>query len=63
MKIISAQQAKVYNNFKNTKMKLLKTNAIIWYNSTCKTGRLKPNKFNLQTNGKPQYIARQYIKQ
>jgi len=29
IKIINAQQAKLYNNFKNTKCKLLRTNAAI----------------------------------
>jgi len=30
MKIISAQQAKICNIYKNTKLKLLKTNTSIW---------------------------------
>jgi hypothetical protein len=30
-KIIDAQQAKLCNNYKNTKLKLLKTNAAIWF--------------------------------
>jgi hypothetical protein len=30
IKIIDAQQAKLRNNYKNTKLKLLKTNAAIW---------------------------------
>jgi hypothetical protein len=33
MKIINAQQAKVSNSYKNTKLKLLKTNATIWFNN------------------------------
>jgi len=28
---VSAQQAKLNNNYKNTKLKLLKTNAAIWF--------------------------------
>jgi hypothetical protein len=31
-KIIDAQQAKLRNTYKNTKLKLLKTNAAIWFN-------------------------------
>ena len=34
--IIGAQQAKLTNNCKNTKYKLLKTNAAIWYNKICR---------------------------
>jgi hypothetical protein len=32
IKIIDAQQAKLHNNYKNTKLKLLKTNAGVWFN-------------------------------
>jgi hypothetical protein len=32
VKIIQAQQAKICNYYKNTKLKLLKTNAAIWFN-------------------------------
>ena len=52
MKIINAQQAKTYNNFKNTKMKLLKVNAAIWFNKVCKTKGLQPTYISLKTNGK-----------
>ena len=31
MKIVNAQQAKLKTNYKNTKLKLLKTNAAIWF--------------------------------
>jgi len=37
MKIIDAQRAKLCNNYKNTKLKLLKTNAAIWFNKLCRT--------------------------
>jgi len=43
MKIMNAQQAKIYNNFKYTKMNLLKTNAAIWFNKTYKIRDHKPN--------------------
>jgi hypothetical protein len=36
IKIINAQQARTYNIYKNTKLKLLKSNAAIWYNKTCR---------------------------
>ena len=50
MKIINAQQAKTHNNYKNTKLKLIKTNAAIWYNKMCKVKGLKPNYINIKTN-------------
>ena len=42
IKIINAKQAKLYNNFKNTKCKLLRTNAAIWFNKMCKIKQVKP---------------------
>jgi len=50
IKIVSAQQAKL-NNYKNTKLKLLKTNAAIWFNKMCKSKQLKPNYINIKING------------
>jgi len=32
VKFVGAQQAKLYNTYRNTKLKLLKTNAAIWFN-------------------------------
>jgi len=32
IEIIEAQQAKIYNTYKNTRLKLLKKNAAIWLN-------------------------------
>jgi hypothetical protein len=55
IKITNAQQAKPYNNYKNTKLKLLKTNAAIWFNKLCRIKQLKPNYINIKINGrKPQ---------
>jgi len=34
IKIVNAQQAKL-NDYKNTKLKLLKANAAIWFNEMC----------------------------
>jgi len=57
MKFSSAQQAKIYNNYQNTKLKLLKTNAAIWFNKMCKIKHLKPSYIHFKTNGKtPQDI-------
>jgi len=44
IKIVNAQQAKL-NNYKNTKLKLLKTNAGIWFNKMCKINLLAPELF------------------
>jgi hypothetical protein len=51
-KIIDAQQAKLHNIFKNTKLKLLKTNAAIWFNKICIIKQLKPNYINIKNNGR-----------
>jgi hypothetical protein len=40
MKLSNAQQAKIFNNYQNTNLKLLKTNAAIWFNRMCKTKHL-----------------------
>jgi len=39
-KIIDAQQAKLINNYRNTKFKLLKTNAATRYNKICRNSQL-----------------------
>jgi hypothetical protein len=44
---IEAQQAKIYN-YKNTKLKLLKTNAAMWLNKLCKTKQLTPKYFKIK---------------
>jgi len=37
IKIIEAKQTKIYNKYKNTRLKLLKTNTAIWFNkNNCK---------------------------
>jgi len=51
MKIGNAQQARINNNCKNTKLKLLKANAAIWFNKMCRAKQLKPNYINIRING------------
>ena len=51
IKIVNALQAKLNNNYKNTKLKLLKTNAAVWFNKMCKIKQLKPNYINIKING------------
>jgi hypothetical protein len=48
VKIIDAQQAKLHNNYKNTKLKLLKTNAVVWFNKMCRIKHLKRNYINIK---------------
>jgi len=37
MKIVNAQQARICNIYKNARLKLLKTNASLWFNKMCKS--------------------------
>ena len=52
VKIIEAEQASLCNSYKNTKLKLLKTNSAVWFNKMCKIKHLKPNYVNIKVNGK-----------
>jgi hypothetical protein len=52
VKIIAAQQARLCYSYKITKLKLLKTNATVWFNELCKIKHLKPNYINIKINGK-----------
>ena len=40
IEIVNAQRAKLNNNYKNTKLKLLKTNAAIRFNKMCEKGAI-----------------------
>ena len=40
VKFVGVQQAKLYNTYKNTKLKLLETNAAIWFNKMCRNTQL-----------------------
>jgi len=51
IKIGNAQLARINKNYKNTKLKLLKANAAIWFNKMCRAKRLKPNYINIRING------------
>jgi hypothetical protein len=46
------QTGKLCTSFKNTKLKLLKTNAAVWFNKMCKIKHLKSNYVNIKINGK-----------
>jgi hypothetical protein len=58
IKCTSAQQAKPYNNYTNTKVKLLKTKAAIWFNNVCRNDRLRPKYISLKINGHAQQDRR-----
>ena len=51
IKIDSAQQEKLSSNYKNTRLKLLKTNSAIWVNKMGKVKQLKPSYMNVKING------------
>ena len=51
IKIVNIQQAKLSENYKNTRPHLLKTNTGMWLNNLCKVKQLKPNYINVKING------------
>jgi hypothetical protein len=56
IKTVSAQQARLKNKYKNTKLKLLKTNAAIWFNKICRDRQLKPNYISIKINGRKRVL-------
>ena len=54
LKFTEAKQAKEIYHYKNTKRKLYRTNAAIWYNKTCRLKQLTPTYINISINGKNQ---------
>ena len=50
VKFTGTQQAKPYNIYKNTKLKLLKTNAAIWFNKIYRKNHLQPKYISLKIN-------------
>jgi len=56
IKICDAKQAKQVYQYKNTKIKLYKNNAAIWYNKTCRIKQLIPTCVNIRVNSNnPRY--------
>ena len=47
IKFINAKEATEIHAYKNTKRKLYKTNAAIWFNKTCRDKQLTPNYINI----------------
>jgi hypothetical protein len=58
IEIINAQQARLNNIYKNTKLKLLKTNAAIWFNKICRDRQLKLKYISFKINGRKQQDKR-----
>jgi len=56
IKIINAQQARLNNIYKNTKLKLLKNNAAILFNQICRNRQLKHKYISFKINGWKQQI-------
>jgi hypothetical protein len=50
IEITEAKQVKIYN-YKNTRLKLMKTNAAIWLNKISKTKQLASDYFSIKING------------
>jgi hypothetical protein len=50
IKFINTKQATEIHAYKNTKRKLYKTNAAIWFNKTCRDIELTPNYINIKIN-------------
>ena len=51
IKIYDAKQTKQVYQYKNTKIKLYKSNAAIWYNKTCRIKQIIPTYVNIRANG------------
>jgi len=51
LKFISAKQASEVYKYKNTKQKLHRTIAVIWYNKSCRDRNIKPYYVNIRIKG------------
>ena len=51
IKLHNAEQAKQVYQYKNTKIKLYKNNASIWYNKTCRAKQITPTYANIKMKG------------
>jgi hypothetical protein len=50
VKFVNAEQARLHNNFRNTKCKLLRTNAAIRFNKMFKIKQVNPKYVNVTNN-------------
>ena len=64
IKLHNAEQAKQVYQYKNTKIKLYKNNASIWYNKTCRAKQIIPTYANVKmkeaVRSEPVYCADVY---
>ena len=58
IKFSNAKQAVEVLQYKNTKRKMYRTNAAIWYNKTCRQKKLTPAYVNIHINGTNQQCQR-----
>jgi hypothetical protein len=54
IKLLVPQEAKSTIQYKNTKLKLLKTNASIWFKKMCRNKQHTPKYINIKVNGRNQ---------
>ena len=56
VKLCDAKQARQLYHYKNTKLKLYKNNAAVWFNKTCKAKQLTATCANINIKGdNPRY--------
>jgi hypothetical protein len=48
----NARQAKLVNIYKNSRLKLMRTNASIWFNKMCKVKHIKPKYIHFSTKNR-----------
>ena len=51
VKLHNEEQAEPIYQYKDTKIKLYKNNAAIWYNKTCRARQITPTYVNIQMKG------------
>jgi hypothetical protein len=51
LKFVNAKQAKLVHQYRNIKMKLLKSNAAIWFNKVCRSEQLTPSYIDIKVSG------------
>jgi hypothetical protein len=51
LKIVNAKQAELVHRYKNIKIKLLKSNAAIWFNKVCRSEQLTPSYIDIKISG------------
>ena len=51
IKLHNAEKAKPVYQYKNTRIKLYKNNAAIWYNKTCRARQITPTYANIINKG------------